>query len=793
MTPGTLLLLVAFLGGVTATATLAYGYLRDVDEYVRWAELGMATLSLGLVVSLTYLTYLFATTDYTNAYVWENTADYLPLLYRLTGVYAGNEGSILLWGTIASVVALWAAVNRGLGERSTKLVQAIVVGFVTYLAGILLLESPFAPVWTATSSVPPGVVPQTGTGINPLLVDPFMAIHPPIMFTGYALVTMPFAIGVAHFVSLLRGDGGIFERWTVPVTRWLRTAWLFLTAAVALGAFWSYTVLGWGGLWLWDPVETAIFIPWLFLTGTLHAAKNYRSGRGYSVLAPAMTATTLALAVYTTTVVRSDVFRSVHSFASGGIDVSLILLMALTLGLGVGLPFVHWLRVDGTSATPERWLSRSTLMHGVVLVFGILTFVSIWGLTFPVLRDATTGIQVAVDARYYNLWSFPFVVVGLLLLGFYMDYDVEGRRRSLVALGVVGVVTVVAAGFPPSPAWELGTVHAGDALFYRVMAHVSALAVVPPVVYVVVAVGKRGYRRVRTVTGTAARRKEVGITLIHVSAALLVFSLPFTYLFVAKASVVAGAAAASTSDVPDSNYSVQVLGRNNRQIPSDPPVSSYATSSDQVLARGASANRTAATVYGTVTDVRRGPNATVLQLDDSGLWVGVTGQGGQAVQRRTGQTIVARGVVMWNFVPQTDAVLLANPSDVGTPASPPKSADPTRVRISTLDLAVYRGDALVASGTAGQRTYVDRSGLITRDVVVDRGLLADTYVIASLDDGPATITIKRIPFVTPIRASVVGLLLGMALVLAYDPRYGLLAARDDTGQPADSDAATPSD
>jgi cytochrome c-type biogenesis protein CcmF len=418
MNGGTLLLGVALLSGIGATVALVADYVRGTERFVRYAGLGIATTSLALVFSLAYLTYQFVTTDYTNAYVWQNTADYLPILYRVTGVYAANEGSILLWAAIASVISLWVASTRGFEGRSAKLVHAFVIGFVTYLSGMLFWESPFASVWSVAENIPAGVTPQTGRGLNALLVDPLMAIHPPVMFVSYALLTMPFAIGVTHFVSAMRGNGGIYDEWQGSITQWLRVSWLCLTTAVALGAFWSYTVLGWGGLWAWDPVETAIFIPWLFLTGTLHAVTNYRSGRRYTVLAPAMTATSLALAVYTTSVVRSNVFRSVHSFASGGIGASMLLLMGLTVGLGVGLPFVHWLRVQdegNESSTPS--FSRSTLLHAAVLMFGLLTFISLWGLTFPLLRNATTGVDVAVEPRYYNLWSFPVVIATLLLLG----------------------------------------------------------------------------------------------------------------------------------------------------------------------------------------------------------------------------------------------------------------------------------------------------------------------------------------------------------------------------------------
>jgi cytochrome c-type biogenesis protein CcmF len=777
MNAGTLLLGVAFLGGVGATAALFVDYRRDTEAYTRYAATGIAVTGIALAVALTYLTYQFVTTDYSNAYVWRNTADYLPLLYRVTGVYAGNEGSILLWATIAAGVSLWTATTRGIAGRSAKLVQGIVTGFVSWLVGMLLFQSPFASTAAVAEAVPAGVTPQTGQGLNPLLVDPFMAIHPPVMFTGYALVTMPFALGVAHFVSALRGDDGLYERWLGSVTRWLRVSWLFLTAAVALGAFWSYTVLGWGGIWAWDPVETAILVPWLFLTGTLHAVTNYRRGERYTVLAPAMTATTLALAVYTTSVVRSGVFRSVHSFAEGGIGASLLGLMGVTLLLGVGLPFGYWLTREGSGGWPDGWLTRSTLLHAAVLVFGLLTFVSLWGLTFPVLRDATSGIEVAVEARYYNLWSFPIVLAMLLLLGFYMDFDVESRDRSLFTLAFITTLTVAAATVAPSAAWRLGTVRPNDALVYQVVAQVSALAVVPAAAYVAYAVIKRGYQRVTAAATVPVRRKELGITTIHVAVALLVFSLPFTYLFATQASaIVTGDQmdGGQTVEVPNSAYSLRVLDREVRTLPENPDPSTYALSSQEVTTRSGSLNGSVRAVHGTITDIRRGERATVVQLDDSGVWVGVTGQNFSTFTPQTGQRVVANGIVLEEYVPQTDVTVLTSAANVGSPANPPPGVDPTRVRVQTVDLVVYADGEHVVSGEAGQRTYTRQNGLEVREVVVHRGLLTDTYVIAGVDEGTASLTVKRIPYMTLLRVSVVLLLVGMGLVLAYDPRHGLV-------------------
>ncbi|WP_256546047.1 cytochrome c biogenesis protein CcsA [Halobellus inordinatus] len=786
MNPGTILLALAFLSGLSGTAILARSYLRDDDAYLSYVPKLTAGTAVLLVAALAHLTYQFISQDYTNAYVWENTASYLSLLYRVTGVYAANEGSVLLWAAIVAVVALVASLSRGFPTRRGKLIHAFTVGLVTYFTAMLLLQSPFASVRTEFPNAPPGFVPTSGQGLNPLLVDPYMAIHPPVMFISYALLTMPFAIGAAHFIALFRGDDGLFSAWTGSVTRWLRLSWLFLTAAVALGGLWSYTVLGWGGIWAWDPVETAILVPWLFLTATLHAVTNYRPGGRYRILAPAMTASVFALAVYTTSVVRSGVFRSIHSFADGGIGASFLILMGITTLLGVVAPFAYWLLQnddsddDAEAAAGESglagWINRSNLLHLAVLLFGLLTFVSLWGLSFPVLRSAMTGLEVSVESRYYNLWSFPLVLAVLLLLGFYMDYERDGLRRSLISLGVFGLATVVGAAVAPSETWRLASVRPSDAFVYQLVGNASALSVLPPVAYAIFGTVKRTGSRIAATTSRDAKLKESGITLIHVGAALLVLSLPFMYLFAGQASVMAtgvasGAVDTSQRDVGDSPYDVRVLGYEQNEFPNNPEPETYALSSSQVLTRGQSLNTSVQAVHGTVTAIREGPQATVVQLDNSQVWVGVAGNGSVGIE--TGQEVVARGQVMWEFVPTADAIVLAGPQTIGPADDPPESVVPTRVVANGVSLAVYDEDGIVVSGVAGQREYPEQGGLQVRDVLIDRGPLVDTYVIAGVSDGTASISVKRVPFVTLMRVSILALLVGMLLVLFFDPRHGV--------------------
>lgn len=803
---GTALLSGATLTGLVATLLLFRGYLRRDDAYATAVVPLIGTTGTLLVVALGYLTYQFVVTDYTNAYVWNNTANYIPLLYRFTGVYAGNEGSILLWAALTAVVAFWAARRRGIGSPDAKLVQGLTVGIVTYFAAMLLVDSPFTDIATEFPEMNEGYVPLDGTGLNPLLIDPYMAIHPPIMFIGYALMTMPFAIGVAHFVSTIRGDGGIFSDWIGSITRWLRASWLFLTAAIVLGSPWSYRVLGWGGIWAWDPVETAVLIPWIFLTATLHAVMNYRSRSTYATLAPAMTATTLALVVYATAIVRSGVFRSVHSFADDGIGFALLLLLAVTTILGIGLPLGYWLlrEPDASSGESGPWLSRPNLLHLAVLGIGLLGFVSVWGLTFPVLNTYITGMEVEVTDTYYNMWSYPILLGILLTLGFYMDYDVEGRHRALLSLSAFAAATLVAALIAPIEAWTLTDTGTNDALFYRLIGNASVLSLVPPVAYVTLTVLKRALELIPGSPNRHYQFKQVGIAMIHVGFAILVVTVALSYLFTAQSSVIVSDARqeaelndAPVHDVPDSAYAVQVDDYREYQRPSDPDVRDVALSAEEVTARGESIHETAQPVYGTVTEINQGPEATIVQLDDSQIWLGVVGEGQESVDISEGDQVVGVGFVMWDYLPdmsQTDAVVVAEPGNVGPVTNPPEAVDQTRVEGSAVGLTVYEDGDPIGSGSAGQEQYRQQGDMEVRDVFVDRGLAHDTYVIAAVDDGTASLTIRQIPLMNLMRASTVVLLTGMLVVLLFDPAHGLVRAWSSrTDQPNATEAETPSD
>jgi len=292
---------------VALSAELAFAGYLNPRRLLPWAlRAGTALLTLAIL----YLTYMFITSDFSSVYVWKFSSRTLPLVYRISAVWAGQEGTFLLWGWMVMVSAWFVSERMGWGDpfvRKTQVITLLVALFFTHLA---FLVSPFDSIFEQNPSLTPEFVKNDlpGQGLNPLLRDPWMAIHPPLVFIGYAGVTIPLA---AALVFLFTHD----KRWEAFARPWNRFAWLFLTLGIAVGGFWSYKVLGWGGYWAWDPVETSSFIPWLTISGLMHAAVMYRRRRLFDYLGPFLAVITFLLVVYATFITRSGLWESVHAFA----------------------------------------------------------------------------------------------------------------------------------------------------------------------------------------------------------------------------------------------------------------------------------------------------------------------------------------------------------------------------------------------------------------------------------------------------------------------------------------------
>ena len=768
LTPGTALIAVAAFASSLSAILLLYSYL-DRTEDLRRVILAAAGVSTGaLAVAQVYLTYQFVVGDYTNAYVWQNSADYLSLLYRVTGAYASHEGSILLWATLTGIVATWTVYSSRFGGRGSRLVQSLSLGIVAVFATMLVAQSPFAPIETAFPDTPDGFVPPDGDGLNPLLIDPWMAIHPPITFSAYALLIVPFALGVTHFVSLFRGEESVFDEWLPSMVQWLRVSWLLLTAAIVFGGIWAYGVLGWGGFWSWDPVETAVLIPWLALTASLHSLNRYGKTGEYPIFAPASAAFIFPLVVFATTVVRSGVFRSVHSFAAGGIGTGILFLLATTGSAAIALPVAYWIRDADDAERPagESWLTLRTVYHVAVLSFAVLAFISAWGLSFPVIRNAATGVEVSVGQDHYNLWSYPVVVIGLLAGGLYALLDTRRRRLAIGATAAVALVTAVSAFIAPSPNWYLSDPGALDPLVYRVVGNLSVLSIVPPAAFFATAWTARYVSRIRGVPSRRFKLRETGIVLVHVGGAVLIVAISFVYLFATSASVavigvdeVGNDPEPIVQDVPDSEYTVEITDYGTAE---QPTIEEAARSPGEVVR----VDEEVSLVRGAITETDEIDGTAVARLDDSDVWLA---SADESVTFDIGTEVIARGTVFGVEGSAGDGSIYVytDGQNMGPLSDPPREAHTPRVISHELDVTVYDGDERVASGTVAEQEYL-RSEMNTNDAIIERGVTGDTYVVGSVDGAGASITIDRYPLANQIWFGVLLMLLGMAALTTAD-------------------------
>lgn len=771
---GTGLLGVATFASVLATVLLLYEYATNETLYSGLTRVAAGSSTLALGGALVYLTVQFVTTDYSNAYVWQNTANYLPLVYKFTGVYSSNEGSILLWAFLSSTVITTTVFLQRFDVRGAPLVQSLSMGVVALFSGMLVSSSPFTPLRESLPDVAANGIPQDGTGLNPLLVDPFMAIHPPVTFSAYALLVVPFALGVTHFVARLRGHESPFVEWTEATTRWLRLSWILLTAAITLGGIWAYRVLGWGGFWSWDPVETAVLIPWLGLTTVVHTMNRYRRTGDYRYLAPAATSLLLPLTVYATTVVRSGVFRSVHSFASGGIGFGVLTLLGTTGVLAIAPATGHWFlettgATEGDEATAASLLEQTTLFHTAVLGFIALAFVSIWGLSFPVLRNVATGVEVSVEARYYNLWSFPFVVGLLFTGGAYAQTSVSSKRTVAATLGAVAAVTAIVAVVPSS--WQLASTEPFRPLYYRLIGGLSAPAIVPPAAYFAVAWSARYVRRVRRLRSRRVRLKETGVLLIHVGASVLIVAVTLVYVLSMTSSVgIAGATALNDSQtsemyaVDDTDYEVQVT---EYRVENTPSATEAALTPSEVLEVDQSAD--GVLIRGEITAVERYENATIAQIDGSSVWLAMD-TASQSLE--SGQEVVARGRF---FDPRTgniDRLVYTNEPNMGLVSDPPQNVHRPRVVDNVFHVKLYRDGELVAEGDVAEQNYRD-SEMRTNDAMIERDLSGDTYVVGTMTNDGLSVRVSRFPLANQIWFGVALMIAGMTLVFTFDPAAGV--------------------
>jgi cytochrome c-type biogenesis protein CcmF len=412
-------------------------------QYARPMALGQATF---LTISFVVLTYCFVVDDFSVAYVANNSNSLLPTLFKISAVWGAHEGSLLLW---VLMLSLWGAAvalfSRSLPLDMVARVLAIIgmvgVGFILFT---IFTSNPF------DRSLPS--IPTDGADLNPLLQDFGLVIHPPTLYMGYVGFSVAFAFAIA---ALLGGRlDAAWARWSRP---WTTAAWVFLTLGIALGSWWAYYELGWGGWWFWDPVENASLMPWLVGTALIHSlAVTEKRGifKSWTVL---LAIFTFSLSLLGTFLVRSGVLTSVHAFASDP-ERGVFILALLGLCVGGSLTVYALKAPTVSSAGKFKLLSREgfLLANNALLVIAALTI--LLGTLYPLIVDFISGEKLSVGSAWFNTMFVPLAsaLTALAGMGALSRWKVMSGKLLLTQIsGAIIVAIIVAAVFPLVYAGEM--------------------------------------------------------------------------------------------------------------------------------------------------------------------------------------------------------------------------------------------------------------------------------------------------------------------------------------------------
>ncbi|MFZ3384123.1 MAG: cytochrome c biogenesis protein CcsA, partial [Candidatus Methanoperedens sp.] len=445
---GDILLYASLAISVLALAGLLLKDRKNIDVLDRYATPAILLVAGLLTFAYLLLTYYFVTGNFAFDYVWQYSSSDLPLVYKLSGTWAGQPGTYLLWVWVVFLSAGWLAWTTKHNTSLARRTQIITLITGIYLIILTLIQSPFKLIidrpevvkLIADGTLTPDFVPEVGNGLNALLVNFWMIVHPPFMFIGYATMTIPFAAAIVYLLT--KEDG-----WEELGRQWTRFTWLILGMGIAVGGVWAYLVLGWGGFWAWDPVETASFIPWLTLTGFMHAAAIHRKDKTtFSIAAPMLAAVSFILVLYAAIVVRSGLFNSVHAFGDTSTGTLLILSIVITSIVSIVLGMRRYFEEPDKVEEDRGFWNKTNIFYVSLLMFVVLAFISFWGITFPAFIQLTQGLKVGVASdtkNFFNVWSYPFTIILLMALGFCLTYNEKKKEEQKRTLYMVIVLTII--------------------------------------------------------------------------------------------------------------------------------------------------------------------------------------------------------------------------------------------------------------------------------------------------------------------------------------------------------------
>jgi cytochrome c-type biogenesis protein CcmF len=422
--------------GLVLSVLLCGVSVKDFDRNSKQISANILSLSflqlVFVIVSFLSLIVSFTSSDFSNETVFNNSHTTKPLFYKISGTWGNHEGSLLLWLLVLTLFIFLFLIKSREQPKKYRIItllfqQLIIIGFFLF---VLITSNPFNYLFP---------IPTEGLGLNPILQDPALAIHPPILYLGYVGTSIIFSSSLAAVTQ-----NYVSKQWGQHIKKWVLVSWIFLTIGIMLGSIWAYYELGWGGFWFWDPVENVSLMPWLTLTALLHCIVVLERRDKLTTWVVILSITTFTLSMCGTFLVRSGILNSVHTFANDparGIFILIFLFLLIALSIVI---FFMFHKENNKSSNNFFWISRETfiLINNWFMMYFLA--VVLIGTVYPIFLDVITSEKISVGPSFYQKLIVPFLIPFLLFMSLgprlkWIKSKIE-NKNSLIITFIISVM-----------------------------------------------------------------------------------------------------------------------------------------------------------------------------------------------------------------------------------------------------------------------------------------------------------------------------------------------------------------
>ena len=554
---GYIILFVALVAAIFSGAAFAIGAWKNLPIVVQSARYGIMAVFGFISLAVAILVYALITNDFQIEYVSSYTSTDLSLSYRMVSLWAGSAGSLLVWAWILALFALLVVIKRRHNVQEMVLSASAIIMIVEAFFLVLLVS-------VANPFVKLPVAPTEGIGLSPALGNPAMIIHPPLLLGGYAASAIPFAFVVAGLITKKMGT-----EWASVIRKWALLVWLLIGMGTIVGAWWAYVELGWGGYWVWDPLENSGLMPWLVLTAFLHTIPLYKRKRMLGTWNVSLIISVFFLTILGTFLTRSGIAHSVHAYAQSGQGPFFMVLMLVIL---IGPPILVILRRHElkSQAKIESLFSRESLNFVTSLILVVSAYLVFIGTIIPVIAGVIWKTRVNIGAEYFNITNGPIYAVIILLMGVCVF---TGKRLATEKSFIRNFLPPIAVAFTVGIVLFLLGIHNSLALTGFILCSFGISAIVFGWSLEVRKKGARGCNCIKTSWNLLlSQRTHYGAYIVHIAIILIAIGVIGSsfYSTTTKASLLPGESTVIgkytveyegvvATDVPDAGSNAAVM------------------------------------------------------------------------------------------------------------------------------------------------------------------------------------------------------------------------------------------